>query len=71
MKSIYPFKEMKVGEVREIYSQRRMHAIQSAAHEYGKRVKTKSNETPVFKVSLRDEPASIIGETAYRIERTA
>ena len=71
MKPIYPFPEMQVGDVREIYSQRKIQAVRSAAHMHAKKCERKGYGRPVFKVSLRDDPASMIGETAYRIERTA
>lgn len=67
MKSIYPFSEMNIGDVREVSTHRSKKAVYSAAWEWAKKHPNEDGSRPKFKVDVW--PAESV--PVYRIERTA
>lgn len=72
MKSIYPFSEMQVGDVREVSTHRSKKAVYSAAWEWAKKHPNEDGSRPRFDVSFIPQETYIaVPPYSYRIERTA
>lgn len=78
MKSIYPFSEMNIGDVREVSTHRSKKAVYSAAWEWAKKHPNEDGSRPKFKVvglfSIHDDEDAVdrgLYGNRYHIERTA
>lgn len=73
MKSIYPFSEMNIGDVREVSTHRSKKAVYSAAWEWAKKHPNEDGSRPKFIVVLRTTGTFVDGKLkfVYGIERTA
>lgn len=72
MRTIYPFPEMQVGDVREVSTHRSRKAVYSAAWEWAKKHPNEDGSWPKFKVEWLGYSDRAVSEIAdYRIERTA
>lgn len=71
MKSIYPFSEMNIGDVREVSTHRSQKAVYSAAWEWAKKHPNEDGSRPKFEVKWLGYQVDSHDVGAYRIERTA
>lgn len=70
MKSIYPFSEMQIGDVREVSTHRSRKAVYSAAWEWAKKHPNEDGSRPKFDVRTRPTYPEETGN-GFVIERTA
>lgn len=71
MKAIYPWAEMNVGDVRELFPHRSRKAAYSAAWEWAKKHPNEDGSRPKFKVEELRRIVAGYEVVIFRIERTS
>lgn len=79
MKSICPFSEMNIGDVREVSTYCSRKAVYSAAWEWAKKHPNEDGSRPKFSIKMQysiydidlSEDSCELNHATYRIERTA